>query len=34
VGQFVHVYVDRHSRRPVPLPNNLRAALVALHPAT
>jgi acyl-CoA thioester hydrolase len=33
VGQFVHVYVDRHYRRPVPLPDNLRAALVALQTA-
>jgi acyl-CoA thioester hydrolase len=34
VGQFVHVYVDRHTRRPVPLPNNLRAALMALQAPT
>jgi acyl-CoA thioester hydrolase len=34
VGQFVHVYVDRQSRLPVPLPDNLRAALAALHPST
>jgi acyl-CoA thioester hydrolase len=33
VGQFVHVYVDRQTRRPVPLPDNLRAALTALEPA-
>ncbi len=26
-GQFVHVYVDRISRRPAPLPEALRAAL-------
>lgn len=26
-GHFVHVYVDRESRRPVPLPAPLRAAL-------
>ena len=26
-GHFVHVYVDRASRRPVPLPEPLRAAL-------
>lgn len=29
-GHFVHVYVDRASRRPVPLPEPLRAALQAL----
>lgn len=29
-GHFVHVYVDRHTRRPVPLPPNLRATLQAL----
>ncbi|MBN8487554.1 MAG: acyl-CoA thioesterase [Burkholderiales bacterium] len=29
-GHFVHVYVDRHSRRPVPLPEALRAALEPL----
>lgn len=27
VGQFVHVYVDRATRRPVPLPPPLLAAL-------
>jgi acyl-CoA thioester hydrolase len=33
VGQFVHVYVDRDSRRPVPLPEPLRQALLPLqHP--
>lgn len=26
-GHFVHVYVDRTSRRPVPLPDTLKAAL-------
>jgi acyl-CoA thioester hydrolase len=26
-GHFVHVYVDRATRRPVPLPNALRRAL-------
>jgi acyl-CoA thioester hydrolase len=26
-GHFVHVYVDRASRRPVPLPDHLKAAL-------
>ncbi|CAD5366472.1 Acyl-CoA thioester hydrolase [Rubrivivax sp. A210] len=30
VGHFVHVYVARDSRRPVPLPEVLRAALQAL----
>ncbi len=30
VGQFTHVYVDRSSRRPVPLPAALRAALLPL----
>ena len=30
VGQFTHVYVDRTSRRPVPLPAALRAALLPL----
>lgn len=30
VGRFVHVYVDRASRRPVPLPDPLRAALAPL----
>jgi len=29
-GQFVHVFVDRASRRPVPMPEPLRAALAAL----
>lgn len=29
-GYFVHVYVDRQSRRPVPLPQRLREALQAL----
>ena len=29
-GHFVHVYVDRATRRPVPLPERLRAALEAL----
>ncbi|WP_179404025.1 acyl-CoA thioesterase [Burkholderia guangdongensis] len=29
-GHFVHVYVDRDTRRPVPLPEPLRAALTAL----
>ncbi|WP_197337446.1 acyl-CoA thioesterase [Ralstonia solanacearum] len=29
-GHFIHVYVDRHTRRPVPLPPALRAALEPL----
>ena len=29
-GHFVHVYVDRSTRRPVPLPDRLRQALEAL----
>lgn len=29
-GHFVHVYVDRGTRRPVPLPDALRAALEPL----
>jgi acyl-CoA thioester hydrolase len=29
-GHFVHVYVDRSSRRPVVLPDELRAVLTAL----
>jgi acyl-CoA thioester hydrolase len=29
-GHFVHVYVDRASRRPVPLPAPLKAVLEAL----
>jgi acyl-CoA thioester hydrolase len=32
-GHFVHVYVDRHSRRPVELPAVLRAALAPLKAA-
>ncbi len=31
VGHFVHVYVDRATRRPVPLPPALKAALAPLH---
>lgn len=30
-GHFVHVYVDRETRRPVDLPQALRAALQPLH---
>jgi len=29
-GHFVHVYVDRHSSRPVPLPEAMRAALARI----
>ncbi len=29
-GHFIHVYVDRHSRRPVPLPPQLKAVLEKL----
>jgi acyl-CoA thioester hydrolase len=32
-GHFVHVFVDRESRRPVPIPDRLRAALERLVPA-
>ncbi len=31
-GYFVHVYVDRHTRRPVPLPEALRSVLTSLVP--
>lgn len=34
VGRFVHVYVDRTTRRPVPLPAVLQAALAPLMPAS
>ncbi|GAB4213356.1 MAG: thioesterase family protein [Rhodoferax sp.] len=30
-GHFVHVYVDRESRKPVPLPADLHAVLQKLH---
>lgn len=30
VGRFVHVYVDRTTRRPVPVPDSIRAALGGL----
>ncbi len=33
-GWFVHVFVDRNSRRSTPLPEALRAALQALHHST
>jgi len=29
-GHFVHVYVDRHTRRPVPLPHTLKTTLETL----
>jgi acyl-CoA thioester hydrolase len=29
-GRFVHVFVDRASNRPVPIPENLRTALARL----
>lgn len=29
-GHFIHVYVDRATRRPVPLPESLRAALARI----
>lgn len=33
-GHFVHVYVDRETRRPRPLPDNLRAVLEGLRLAS
>ena len=30
LGEFVHVYVDRNTRRPVAIPENIRAALEPL----
>jgi len=30
LGRFVHVYVDSRTRRPVPVPASIRAALLAL----
>ena len=30
VGRFVHVYVDRETRRPVPVPERIRTALTRL----
>jgi acyl-CoA thioester hydrolase len=33
VGRFVHVYVDAVSRRPTPVPPEIRAALATLGPA-
>jgi acyl-CoA thioester hydrolase len=29
-GWFVHVFVDRHTRRPAPIPEPIRAALTKL----
>jgi len=29
-GHFIHVYVDRHTRQPVPLPGKLKSVLEAL----
>jgi acyl-CoA thioester hydrolase len=29
-GHFIHVYVDRHTRRPAPLPDNLKSVLEKL----
>ncbi len=34
VGRFVHVYVDRETRRPVPVPPEIRAALATLQPSS
>jgi acyl-CoA thioester hydrolase len=33
VGRFVHVYVDRDTRRPVPVPAEIRRALDQLRPS-
>lgn len=33
VGRFVHVYVDRDGRRPVPVPDEIRSALALLNPS-
>ena len=30
IGRFVHVYVDRNSRRPVPIPGAIRAVVEGL----
>lgn len=30
LGEFVHVYVDRRTRRPAPIPDDIRAALAPL----
>ncbi len=34
VGHFVHVFVDRHSRRPRPIPDGIRVSLEKLIPKT
>lgn len=34
VGHFVHVFVDRHSRRPRPIPDGIRQSLERLIPKT
>lgn len=31
-GRFVHVYVDRETRRPVPIPDSIRAVVAGLPP--
>ena len=31
LGSFVHVFVDRTTRRPVPVPDGIRAALARIH---
>ncbi|WP_376692431.1 acyl-CoA thioesterase [Wenzhouxiangella sp. EGI_FJ10409] len=30
IGHFVHVYIDRESRRPVPIPDTIRVALESI----
>lgn len=32
IGRFVHVYVDAQTRRPVPIPEQVRTAVVGLQP--
>jgi acyl-CoA thioester hydrolase len=34
VGRFVHVYVDRETRRPTPVPDVIRTALESIVPAS
>ena len=31
LGHWVHVYIDRHSRRPVPIPKTIRSLLATAH---
>jgi acyl-CoA thioester hydrolase len=31
LGHWVHVYIDRHSRRPVPIPETIRSLLATAH---